>query len=94
MRGMLMRAMPVVRPVTAFQMPNEGYDPQFGARPLKRVIQQRIENAIATRLLAGDFQPGDTIDVDYDAEQFTLTRGTSRPRKIDDYAIETELIEE
>jgi ATP-dependent Clp protease ATP-binding subunit ClpB len=32
----------------------EGYDPQFGARPLKRIIQQRIENPIATRILAGE----------------------------------------
>jgi ATP-dependent Clp protease ATP-binding subunit ClpB len=52
----------------------EGYDPQFGARPLKRVIQQRIENALATRILVGEFQPGDTIVVGYAGKSFTFER--------------------
>ena len=41
----------------------EGYDPQFGARPLKRAIQEHLLNPLATRLLAGDFKPGDTVKV-------------------------------
>jgi len=41
----------------------EGYDPAYGARPLRRVIQQRIENPLAGHLLAGDFGEGDTIRV-------------------------------
>ena len=41
----------------------EGYDPVYGARPLKRVIQKRIENPLAQRILAGDFPPGSTISV-------------------------------
>ncbi|HEY5647509.1 MAG TPA: ATP-dependent chaperone ClpB, partial [Pseudomonadales bacterium] len=41
----------------------EGYDPVYGARPLKRVIQKRIENPLAQRILAGDFPPGSTIYV-------------------------------
>ncbi len=41
----------------------EGYDPQFGARPLKRAIQDLVLNPLATRLLAGDFKPGDRIRV-------------------------------
>jgi ATP-dependent Clp protease ATP-binding subunit ClpB len=41
----------------------EGYDPQFGARPLKRAIQDKLLNPLAQRLLAGDFKPGDRIDV-------------------------------
>jgi ATP-dependent Clp protease ATP-binding subunit ClpB len=44
----------------------EGYDPTYGARPLKRVIQQRIENPIAGRILAGEFGEGDTIHIDVD----------------------------
>jgi ATP-dependent Clp protease ATP-binding subunit ClpB len=52
---------------------SEGYDPQFGARPLKRVIQQRIENPLATRILTGDFQDGDTVHVDYERENFTFS---------------------
>jgi ATP-dependent Clp protease ATP-binding subunit ClpB len=46
------------------QLASEGWDPQFGARPLKRTIQQRIENALASRILSGDFAAGDKIMVD------------------------------
>ena len=41
-----------------------GWDPTYGARPLKRAIQRLIENPLATRLLAGEFKEGDTIRVD------------------------------
>jgi ATP-dependent Clp protease ATP-binding subunit ClpB len=47
----------------------EGYDPTYGARPLKRVIQQRIENPLAQRILSGDFGEGDTIVVSRDAHK-------------------------
>lgn len=43
-----------------------GYDPAFGARPLKRAIQQLIENPLAQKILQGDFSPGDKIEVDDD----------------------------
>ncbi len=55
------------------QIGDEGYDPLFGARPLKRVIQQRIENPLATKLLAGEFEPGSTIRVDVDQASGSLT---------------------
>ncbi len=55
----------------------EGYDPQYGARPLKRVIQQRLENPIATRLLAGEFKEDDVIEVDWQREQFQFERKAS-----------------
>jgi ATP-dependent Clp protease ATP-binding subunit ClpB len=42
---------------------SEGYDPQFGARPLKRAIQEQLLNPLATKLLEGDFKPGDKIKV-------------------------------
>ncbi len=42
---------------------NEGYDPQFGARPLKRVIQKEVENRIARAILDGTIHDGDTIDI-------------------------------
>ena len=51
----------------------EGYDPQFGARPLKRVLQQRIENKIATKILAGEVKAGDMIKADYQGKSFTLS---------------------
>ncbi len=43
---------------------NVGFDPVYGARPLKRAIQQRLENGLAQRILAGEFGPGDGIKVD------------------------------
>jgi ATP-dependent Clp protease ATP-binding subunit ClpB len=45
-----------------------GWDPQFGARPLKRAIQKQVEDALARRVLEGAFAPGDVIYVDADAE--------------------------
>jgi ATP-dependent Clp protease ATP-binding subunit ClpB len=44
----------------------EGYDPAFGARPLRRVIQQKIENPLAGHLLSGEYIDGDTILIDLD----------------------------
>jgi len=40
-----------------------GYDPVYGARPLKRTIQQRIENPLAQKILKGDFGPGQRIRI-------------------------------
>jgi len=51
-----------------------GFDPVYGARPLKRAIQQRVENPLAQEILKGRFKPGDTIEVRVteDALQFQL----------------------
>lgn len=43
-----------------------GYDPVYGARPLKRAIQQHVENPLAQQILEGKFVPGDTISVQYE----------------------------
>lgn len=52
-----------------------GYDPVYGARPLKRAIQQEIENPLSLKLLAGDFVAGDIIKVDVDADdQLTFNK--------------------
>ncbi|MFN3926043.1 MAG: ATP-dependent chaperone ClpB [Pseudanabaenaceae cyanobacterium] len=51
----------------------KGYEPAFGARPLKRVIQKEIENPIATYLLEGKFLAGATITIDLENEQLTFT---------------------
>jgi ATP-dependent Clp protease ATP-binding subunit ClpB len=55
----------------------EGYDPTYGARPLKRVIQQRIENPLAQKILSGEFGEGDTIHVAVDSAKhdFVFTKG-------------------
>ena len=47
---------------------DEGYDPAYGARPLKRVIQKRIQDQLALRLLKGEFADGDHVEVDADDE--------------------------
>ena len=49
-----------------------GWDPQFGARPLKRVIQRELENAIATRILSGEISDGDRVLVDADEGVFSF----------------------
>jgi ATP-dependent Clp protease ATP-binding subunit ClpB len=46
------------------QLVREGYDPTYGARPLKRTIQRRVLDALAIRILAGEFGEGDTVTVD------------------------------
>jgi ATP-dependent Clp protease ATP-binding subunit ClpC len=46
------------------QLVEEGYDPDMGARPLRRVIQNKIEDRLSDTLLAGDFEDGDTVRVD------------------------------
>ena len=53
---------------------HEGYDPAFGARPLKRTIQRRIQNPLALRLLEGAFSPGDTVRVDYQDGEFVFEK--------------------
>lgn len=50
-----------------------GYDPQFGARPLKRVIENELVNELATQVLSGEFAPGDTIYVDADNKGFVFS---------------------
>jgi ATP-dependent Clp protease ATP-binding subunit ClpB len=51
-----------------------GFDPVFGARPLKRAIQQHIENPVARAILEGKFMPKDLVPVDYDGGQFVFQR--------------------
>ncbi|MDP1007360.1 hypothetical protein, partial [Klebsiella pneumoniae] len=54
-----------------------GFDPVFGARPLKRAIQARIENPLAQDLLAGKFSPGDVIRVDADEDRLVFRNARS-----------------
>jgi ATP-dependent Clp protease ATP-binding subunit ClpB len=59
-------------PAAVQALADEGYDPTFGARPLKRVIQQRLENAIAGKILEGGYADGDTVRVDYAGKAFSF----------------------
>ncbi len=61
-----------ITPGAAAALAEQGYDPQFGARPLKRVIQQRLENPIAARFLAGELRPGQAVRIDYRGKSFVF----------------------
>ncbi len=52
-----------------------GFDPVYGARPLKRAIQQQLENPLAQALLKGEFGPGDTIEVDVAGSEMVFRKG-------------------
>ncbi|MBI4067334.1 AAA family ATPase [Candidatus Gottesmanbacteria bacterium] len=52
------------------QLAREGYDPVYGARPLRRTIQRLIENPISSLLIKGELTTGDSVSVDYDGEEF------------------------
>jgi len=54
------------------QLVKEGYDPSFGARPLRRVIQKRLEDAISEEMLQGKIRPGEMVYVDFVEGQFTF----------------------
>jgi ATP-dependent Clp protease ATP-binding subunit ClpB len=56
------------------KLARDGYDPAYGARPLKRLIQQQIENPLAKRILQGDFSQGDAITIDTKGETFTFEK--------------------
>ena len=54
----------VVTDAARAHVAREGYDPVYGARPLRRAIQRSIENPLARRLLAGAIPPGETVTID------------------------------
>ena len=56
------------------QLVREGYDPAYGARPLKRSIQRRVLDPLAMRVLEGDFLEGDTVVVDAGPDALTFTK--------------------
>ena len=55
-----------------------GFDPVFGARPLKRAIQQRLENQLAQEILGGRFVAGDKVEIDWKGDQPTFKHGEVR----------------
>lgn len=60
-----------------------GFDPNFGARPVKRVIQQLVENEIAMGILRGDFNEEDSVVLDADPAKDLPTHSRLRLRKLD-----------
>ncbi len=63
-----------VSPAAVAELAKVGFDPVFGARPLKRAIQQRIENPVSKLILQGRFGPKDVIPVDVDGGEFSFSR--------------------
>lgn len=57
------------------QLGEAGFDPVYGARPLKRAIQQQLENPLAQAILSGKFVPGEVIEVDLDGESLSFRKG-------------------
>ncbi len=64
----------VVSPAALAELAKVGFDPVFGARPLKRAIQQRIENPVSKLILQGKFGPKDVIPVDVEDGVFAFSR--------------------
>ncbi len=64
----------VVSPAALAELAKVGFDPVFGARPLKRALQARIENPVAKLILQGRFGPKDVIPVDVEGGEFTFGR--------------------
>ncbi|HET8944020.1 MAG TPA: AAA family ATPase, partial [Dehalococcoidia bacterium] len=59
----------------------EGYDPVYGARPLKRTIERRVANPLSRRILAGDFAEGDTALVDFVDLEYTFGKTKAKARE-------------
>jgi ATP-dependent Clp protease ATP-binding subunit ClpB len=64
-------------PAASEKLAEEGYDPIYGARPLKRVIQQRLQNPLAMLLLRGEFREGDTVLIDADDDGYSFSRAVT-----------------
>ena len=64
----------IATPPALDKLAEMGYDPEMGARPLKRVIQQKVEDVLSDALLSGTFSNGDTIMVDFREDEVVLRR--------------------
>jgi ATP-dependent Clp protease ATP-binding subunit ClpB len=62
------------------ELTREGYDPVYGARPMKRVVQRRLENPLASSILEGNLGSGETVEVAMDAEQIVLRKVVGNER--------------
>ena len=58
---------------------NEGYDPSYGARPLRRAIMRRLEDSLAESILAGNVKDGDTVTIDVDEQDQVIVQANSQP---------------
>ena len=63
----------IVTPAARRHLAEIGYDPLYGARPLRRTIQRVIENPISSMIIKGEAEPEDSIEVDFDGNDFVFT---------------------
>ena len=89
-----------VTPDARAWLAERGYDPAFGARPLRRLIQSEIQDRLAMAILAGGVRDGDTVRVDVAADGSSLVltsagpTATAPPDASDDDVIDAEVVEE
>ncbi|MBT2496356.1 AAA family ATPase [Microbacterium sp. ISL-59] len=87
-----------VTPDARSWLAERGYDPMFGARPLRRLIQSEVQNKLATALLSGGVRDGDTVRVDVGADGaglvLTSTTPEPAPEDDDDDVVEAELLDD
>ncbi|MFJ4254449.1 ATP-dependent Clp protease ATP-binding subunit [Microbacterium sp. NPDC090003] len=86
-----------VTPDARSWLAERGYDPVFGARPLRRLIQSEVQNKLATALLSGGVRDGDTVRVDVAADGTGLVLTAEAPASVpddDDDVIEAELLDD
>ncbi len=69
-----------------------GFDPVFGARPLRRAIQVNIENVLSTEIIAGRIKPGDYIELDYDSARFIFNKIQSVPESEERAVVQQEKV--
>jgi len=68
----------IATPLALEKLAELGYDPEMGARPLKRVIQQKVEDVLSDALLGSTFADGDVVTVDYREEEIVLRRAEEK----------------
>jgi ATP-dependent Clp protease ATP-binding subunit ClpC len=66
-----------------------GWDPTMGARPLRRAVQQSVEDPLSERILQGELLPGQNVDVGFDGTEFTFVSTKREPEIVEAGALES-----
>jgi ATP-dependent Clp protease ATP-binding subunit ClpC len=66
-----------------------GWDPTMGARPLRRAVQQQVEDPLSERILQGELSPGHNVDIDFDGEEFTFASSKREIEPLEAAAVES-----
>lgn len=82
----------VVRPAACDSLVENGYDPQYGARPMRRLIQRNIEDPLSIKLLSGEAEGKSSVIIDYKNDEFVVSFKKSTKRKNTEKANEIESV--